>query len=804
MPATATYKLAPSGKGILISLANAADDTDAILQAIHAVPTFRGGDGASLATANPIWGPNDSGSGPGSGGAPYLTWAYIPLLSQVAEGQSLFATAPDGAFGTSAGLTPALSSALVESLLGGTFLPPFDTSTRRNTRVGWNVAPAAADDDGHPVKCNYVTRIVGWSGAATLTPNGFPASFTGQGYAQASVANCPTNSVDDKGRPNCPAAVDWVLSYDKPPGSYVLDANGPGDTCTFDPATDRTIIAGVTYDRYAITSGGVLYSPNILVSTNVAGDCALGIYPADVPTDGSQTYHPAWLRLHQGADTLRYVTAIDFGGGGMIGKFSDFRPSTHLSDSMATRTVGGTIASIAPGSDPTGWIGAQVPIAVTFAAPHGINNGMYIPITINGNFRDTNGNAVAIYGLQWARVASETQLMVAGQYAGQPANPSFVLAQSYANDGTWSCFKEITPGICWQDAVDRCNAVRANLWICVPCGLDDDGCRQLFAGIAARLAPGLKLYVEYSNETWNDRFASHVYCQNLSYSLGLDWQQASVIRSGQVHAIAEQQLAQLGRAGDLVRVFGSQAGNAGLTARTLQLCVQYGLPCDALAIAPYIDNGPAAAIPEPTMIAGWGALDDEQRMDLSERYIQCGWDVLIKPHRDAIDASPLAGTTQLVCYEGGPQQGPSIGATQVPLTDAQKAVHCSWSWVRNRRFWGIMLYILQMCEDNRVSLFNIFQSTGPKDGFNANTGNVWTACPALGIVPGRGDGSDGLADNHRIGPGGLPFEDYRNMVSVEMGAVEYWRSIGGGVAPQGNHPASRLARWRLGFRRRAA
>lgn len=61
-------------------------------------------------------------------------------------------------------------------------------------------------------------------------------------------------------------------------------------------------------------------------------------------------------------------------------------------------------------------------------------------------------------------------------------------------------------GVPWEVCFDLANRLGKDAWINVPHMADDDYVRRL-AGLAkSRLAPGLRLYVEYSNEVWNWSF----------------------------------------------------------------------------------------------------------------------------------------------------------------------------------------------------------------------------------------------------------------------------------------------------------
>ncbi len=67
---------------------------------------------------------------------------------------------------------------------------------------------------------------------------------------------------------------------------------------------------------------------------------------------------------------------------------------------------------------------------------------------------------------------------------------------------TWNTNK----GVPYEVMIDICNRLEANMWICVPHNASDDYSTQLAVLVRDQLHPNLKVYVEYSNETWNWMF----------------------------------------------------------------------------------------------------------------------------------------------------------------------------------------------------------------------------------------------------------------------------------------------------------
>ena len=61
-------------------------------------------------------------------------------------------------------------------------------------------------------------------------------------------------------------------------------------------------------------------------------------------------------------------------------------------------------------------------------------------------------------------------------------------------------------GICWEYCIALANVTGKDLWLNVPVLATDDYVRRLAVLAKSTLKPGLRVYVEYSNEVWNDGF----------------------------------------------------------------------------------------------------------------------------------------------------------------------------------------------------------------------------------------------------------------------------------------------------------
>jgi hypothetical protein len=149
------------------------------------------------------------------------------------------------------------------------------------------------------------------------------------------------------------------------------------------------------------------------------------------------------------------------------------------------------------------------------------NNGIHVQITET----DPRHNGSYIRNI---RIVPEQEL--AAFKAGQLFDPAFVQMLSRfrvlrfmdwlnTNGNTlssWSSrpvpsYYSWTPGVPLEVAVALANAVSADAWLNVPAMADDDYVRQMAALVHGKLGPTQKVYLEYSNEVWNNSFPQYDY-----------------------------------------------------------------------------------------------------------------------------------------------------------------------------------------------------------------------------------------------------------------------------------------------------
>jgi len=153
-----------------------------------------------------------------------------------------------------------------------------------------------------------------------------------------------------------------------------------------------------------------------------------------------------------------------------------------------------------------------------------------------------------------------------------------------AEDARWSG----THGAPLEIMAKLANTLRTDAWFNMPHLADDDYVRN-FAQTAFRLLdPGVRVYVEYSNEVWNEIFAQAGYAreQGLAQRLSSNPREAQIRfhakRSAEIFAI----WAGIFPKERLVRVLASQATNPWVSETALSYA-NVAASTDALAIAPY-------------------------------------------------------------------------------------------------------------------------------------------------------------------------------------------------------------------------
>ena len=156
------------------------------------------------------------------------------------------------------------------------------------------------------------------------------------------------------------------------------------------------------------------------------------------------------------------------------------------------------------------------------------------------------------------------------------------------NQSTWAG-KEGSRGAPLEVMVSLANRLQADAWFSMPHRASDDYIRQFAHYVATHLDPSLKVYIEYSNEVWNNIFIHRKYAieQGLKRQLDSDPQTAGIkfyaARSVEIFKLWESAFGGTQR---LLRTLSGWSANERLTSQLLSY-EQTHRYTDVFAIAPY-------------------------------------------------------------------------------------------------------------------------------------------------------------------------------------------------------------------------
>jgi hypothetical protein len=201
-------------------------------------------------------------------------------------------------------------------------------------------------------------------------------------------------------------------------------------------------------------------------------------------------------------------------------------------------------------------------------------------------------------------------------------------------------------GVPAEAMIDLCNALGADAWFCMPHRASDDYVQKFAALAKKRLRPGLRAYVEYSNECWNSQFEQARYCADEGKRLRL----SENVYEAQLRFYSQRAVemfgiweAEFGRSNRLVRVLASQSANP-WTGSTILEWKDASQHTDALAIAPYFGHrhgNPQTAAQTAMMTPD--ELIAAMREDVAES----------RKHIEANVATAKKHNVPLIAYEGG-------------------------------------------------------------------------------------------------------------------------------------------------------
>jgi hypothetical protein len=204
-------------------------------------------------------------------------------------------------------------------------------------------------------------------------------------------------------------------------------------------------------------------------------------------------------------------------------------------------------------------------------------------------------------------------------------------------------------GMAPEYMIELCNELHADLWVNVPHMAQDDYITNLALLVRGRLAPGLKAYVEWSNEVWNGApgFVPHQWVtQQLALPQNAGVTFAQFVAREDRHTFDLWSRVFAGQTGRLVRVVAGFENNPSYAAAVLS---NMGGDFDAVACAGYFG-------PTPPQIAGYSATTTEDQV-MRDILAAIPTDLnFLAAHKQLADrySAALGRHIQLATYEGGP------------------------------------------------------------------------------------------------------------------------------------------------------
>ena len=253
-------------------------------------------------------------------------------------------------------------------------------------------------------------------------------------------------------------------------------------------------------------------------------------------------------------------------------------------------------------------------------------------------------------------------------------------------------------GVALEYLIDLANTLHTDPWFTIPAEADDAYVQQFAALVADRLDPSLGVYIEYSNEVWNDLFSAAAYARKRGLKLHLspdpDLAQSRFYaqRSVEIFNIFENVFGSRER---LTRVIGTQVANLEVAREILEWKNTFK-HADALAVAPYFTIDPSTVEDPPSKSDAdlFAAL----RTDIA------GLTDGVQAHVDYARSLGLP----VIAYEGGSD----LTAFPYPDADTEAVAERFADLSRAPEMKDVYLEYLEAWKSTGAQLFNQFVNVG--------------------------------------------------------------------------------------------
>jgi len=267
-------------------------------------------------------------------------------------------------------------------------------------------------------------------------------------------------------------------------------------------------------------------------------------------------------------------------------------------------------------------------------------------------------------------------------------------------------------GVALEYMIMLANELGKNLWICIPHQADDNYVTQCAQLLKNTVNSDLKIYVEYSNETWNSNFSfpQTTWVQDKGAALGLDddgWKAGQMyagLRSAEIWTLFQNVF---GTDMDtrIVKVLATQSVNSGISEMRLgvfsdSLLNPGGIQPDALALAPYFGGDVADDIVDNQEV---DSISVTEILSRAQDDIQLTLPGEIEAQKTFANEHNL----ELICYEGGQHLVGTLGnENNDVLTDKILTAN------RSSEMGTLYTEYLTLLQSKGVSHFNNFSYIG--------------------------------------------------------------------------------------------
>lgn len=266
-------------------------------------------------------------------------------------------------------------------------------------------------------------------------------------------------------------------------------------------------------------------------------------------------------------------------------------------------------------------------------------------------------------------------------------------------------------GVAIEYITELANEIGKDAWITIPAAASDDFITNLAVHLRDHLDPTLKVFVEYSNETWNGMFNQSAFVQLEGKKI---WPTLSNFQAGtRFHAMRSATAWKIfedtfttDSADRLIKVMATQSANVGVSEQRMEALLRtdvnpLGIMPDALAIGAYFGSSIADDV---AALAPTGSdIDPDFVTEIIDR-LQTDLDLETTADVAAQRAVADAYDLWLITYEGGQHLAATTSANRSNQSLTNHLIEAN----RDDRMYGLYRDYLDMLNDADIALHSNF------------------------------------------------------------------------------------------------